>query len=160
MASSQCSLVPRPRRKKKKSGLVSIVRACAIIYGIGSVNVSVNGLSHMPRSSTQAVYGTVSERTKKQTFYNYKCSKTACNHLSATIMVASYLMVKSRKHLSPDNSCELLDSQSQIWPSRLFSSNQDPRVELPLTFGHLSGEKPFYRLAESANSLPSSTIRK
>ena len=43
-------------------------------------------------------------------------------------------MVKSRKHLSPDNSCELLDSQSQIWPSRLFSSNQDPRVELPLTF--------------------------
>ena len=30
--------------------------------------------------------------------------------------------------------CELLDSQSQIWPSRLFSGKQDPRVELPLTF--------------------------
>ena len=56
--------------KKKKSGLVSIVCACAKIYGIGSVNVSVNGLSHMPRSSTEIVYGTLSERTKKQTFYN------------------------------------------------------------------------------------------
>ena len=50
---------------KKKSGLVSTVRACARIYGIGSVNVSVNGLSHMPRSSTETVYGIVSERTKK-----------------------------------------------------------------------------------------------
>ena len=63
------SLVPRPRGKKK-SGLVSTVRACARIYGIGSVNVPVNGLSHMPRSSTETVYGIVSERTKKQTFYN------------------------------------------------------------------------------------------
>ena len=63
------SLVPRPRGKKK-SGLVSTVRACARIYGTGSVNVSVNGLSHMPRSSTETVYGIVRERTKKQTFYN------------------------------------------------------------------------------------------
>ena len=69
LSTSSCSLVPRPRGKKK-SGLVSIVRACARIYGIGSVNVSVNGLSHMPRSSTETVYGTLSERTKKQTFYN------------------------------------------------------------------------------------------
>ena len=58
------SLVPR-QREKRKSGLVSIVRACARIYGIGSVNVSVNGLSHMPRSSTETAYGIVSERTKK-----------------------------------------------------------------------------------------------
>ena len=49
--------------KIKKSGLVSIVRACARIYGIGSVNISVNGLSHTPRSSTETVYGTLSERT-------------------------------------------------------------------------------------------------
>ena len=51
-----CSLVPRPRGKKK-SGPVSTVRACARIYGIGSVNVSMNGLSHMPRCSTETVYG-------------------------------------------------------------------------------------------------------
>ena len=67
--SSNFSLVPRPCGKKK-CGLVSIVRACAKIYGIGSVNVSVNGLSHMPSSSTETVYGIVSKRTKKQTFYN------------------------------------------------------------------------------------------
>ena len=48
------------------------VKYCIYIttYGIVSVNVSVNGLSHMPRSSTETVYGIVSERTKKQTFYN------------------------------------------------------------------------------------------
>ena len=56
--------------QKKKSGLVSIDRACARIYGIGSVNVSVNGLSHMPRSSTETVYGT----SEKQTFYNENSS--------------------------------------------------------------------------------------
>ena len=58
--------------KKKKSGLVSIVCACAKIYGIESVNVSVNGLSHMPRSSTETVYGTLSERTKKTDFLQLK----------------------------------------------------------------------------------------
>ena len=42
--------------EKKKSGLVSTVRAYARIYGIGSVNVSVNG---MPRSGTETVYGKV-----------------------------------------------------------------------------------------------------
>ena len=42
---------------------------------------------------------------------------------------------KKSKHLSLDNySCELLDSQSQIWPSRFFSGKQDQRVGLTLTF--------------------------
>ena len=63
-------LASYPGHAEKKSGLVSTVRACARIYGIGSVNVSVNGLSHMPRSGTETVYCIVSERTKKQTFYN------------------------------------------------------------------------------------------
>ena len=60
------------------------------MYGLGSVNVSVNGLSHMPRSSTETVYGIVSERTKNRlstTENVVKLGKTACNHLSATIMV-------------------------------------------------------------------------
>ena len=87
---SRPSLVPR-RHENKKSGLVSTVHACARIYGRGSVNVSVNSLSHMPRRGTATVYGIVSERAKNTlsiTEMAVKLSKTAYDYLSATIMVA------------------------------------------------------------------------
>ena len=86
----------------------------------------------MPRNSTETVYGVVSERIKNRlstTENAVTLGKTACNHLSATIMVA----ILPEAPLSRQ-CCELLDSQSQIWPSRLFSGKQDPRIELPLTF--------------------------
>ena len=64
-------------------------------YGRGSVNVSMNGLSHMPRNSMATVYDIVSERLKKNriatTEMAVKLSKTACNYQFATIMVAILL---------------------------------------------------------------------
>ena len=44
------------------------------------------------------------------------------------------LSYRERSDAPLENGCELLDSQSQIWPSRLFSGKQDLRVELTLTF--------------------------
>ena len=49
----QASLVPRPRN----SDLVHTIRTCARIKGNGhAVNVSINKLSHMAMSSTEAAY--------------------------------------------------------------------------------------------------------
>ena len=76
---------PGHAKKKKKNCLVSIVCACARIYGIGSVNVSVNGLSHMPRSSTEILYGTLRLSTTEMAV---KLGEKACNNLSAMIIVA------------------------------------------------------------------------
>ena len=51
--------------KSKRPGIHCSCMHKNNIYGRGSVNVSMNGLSHMPRSSTATVYGMVNERTKK-----------------------------------------------------------------------------------------------
>ena len=50
---------------------IHCLRMCeriARIYGTGSVNVSVNRLSHMARSSMETVYEYSKRRTKNQTF--------------------------------------------------------------------------------------------
>ena len=61
------SLVPRPH-PRKNSGLVSTVRACAnkLLNGKRSVKVSVNDISHMARSSTEAVYAYSKRRIRNQ----------------------------------------------------------------------------------------------
>ena len=87
---------------KKKWPGIHCSRMCKN-YGRGSVNVSMNGLSHMPRNSMATVYDIVSERLKKNristTEMAVKLSKTACNYLLATIMAAvliSFLDTVSR----------------------------------------------------------------
>ena len=43
------------------------------------------------------------------------------------------ITIKFLKHLSPGSNRELLDFQSQMWPSRLFSGKQDQNFEVPIT---------------------------
>ena len=57
----RANLVPRPHHQKI-SGLVFTLCASVRISGTGSVNISVNGLSHMLRSSTETVYGIVKQK--------------------------------------------------------------------------------------------------
>ena len=51
--STRAVLVPRPC---SRSDLISAIHACARMCGKQSVNVSINKLSHMAKSSTEAVY--------------------------------------------------------------------------------------------------------
>ena len=66
------SLVPRPHTPTKEWLGIHCSRMCERIYGIGSVNVSVNRLRHVARSSIETVYEYSKRKNYKPDFLQLK----------------------------------------------------------------------------------------
>ena len=111
------SLIPRPHTSTKEWPGIYYSHMCEIIgrlYGIASVNVSVNRLRHVARSSIETVYEHSKRKNYKPDFLQLKWLSNQSGILEKSAIFIrydynNYLTIKFRKRFSPGSNRELLD---------------------------------------------------